>query len=142
MKTKRIVSHVGCDCHRKFSKVTARDYEGNIVWRQRLDHADREKLREQLRSWPLGTPVVMEATFGWGWLCDEMRDAGLDPHLASSAKVAAWRKARGLAKSDRPYRRRFVVRTVDAAAEVVGGVAGAARSSQSTRVASVSHVAG
>ena len=27
--------------------------------------------------------------------------AGLDPHLASSRKVAAWRQARGMAKSNR-----------------------------------------
>ena len=101
MKTKRIVSQVGCDCHRKFSKVTARDDEGKIIWRQRLEHVDRERLREQLRGWPEGTPVILEATFGWGWLSDEMRAAGLDPHLANSTKVAAWRKARGLAKSDR-----------------------------------------
>jgi len=43
----------------------------------------------------------LEGTFGWGWLSDELADAGLKPYLASSAKVAAWRKARGLAKSNR-----------------------------------------
>jgi transposase len=58
-------------------------------------------MREQLGSWPKGTPVILEGTFGWGWLSDELGAAGLDPHLASSAKMAAWRKARGLAKSDR-----------------------------------------
>ncbi len=101
MKTKRKVAQVGCDCHRKFSRITARDEEGRIVWRQRLEHADRVKLREQLGGWPKRTPVILEGTFGWGWLSDEMLAAGLDPHLASSAKMAAWRKARGLAKSDR-----------------------------------------
>lgn len=101
MKTKRKVAQVGCDCHRKFSRITARDKEGRIVWRQRLEHADRVKLREQLGGWPKGTPVILEGTFGWGWLSDEMLTADLDPHLASSTKVAAWRKARGLAKSDR-----------------------------------------
>ena len=58
-------------------------------------------LRQALTAWPQGVPVVMEATFGWGWLSDELTAAGLEPHLANSMKVAAWRKARGLAKSDR-----------------------------------------
>ncbi len=55
MKTKRRVAQVGCDCHRKFSRITARDEEGRIVSRQRLEHADRLKLRQQLGGWPKGT---------------------------------------------------------------------------------------
>jgi len=101
MRTNRRVAQVGCDCHRMFSRITARDDDGRIICRQRLEHRDRDKLREQLRGWPKGTPVILEGTFGWGWLSDELLAAGLDPHLASSAKMAAWRKARGLAKSDR-----------------------------------------
>ena len=58
-------------------------------------------MRAQLADWPSGSPVVLEATFGWGWMSDELTAAGLDPHLASSGKVAAWRKARGMAKSNR-----------------------------------------
>lgn len=72
-----------------------------MVWRERLDHRDRDTLREALRVWPEGTPVILEGTFGWGWLSDEMSAAGLDPHLANSKKVASWRDARGLAKSNR-----------------------------------------
>jgi transposase len=34
-------------------------------------------------------------------MSDELSAAGLDPHLASSRKVAAWRDARGLAKSNK-----------------------------------------
>ncbi len=44
---------------------------------------------------------MLEGTFGWGWMSDELKAAGLDPHLASSSKVAGWRKARGIAKSNR-----------------------------------------
>ena len=67
MKTKRRIAQVGCDCHREFSRITARDDQGHIVWRQRLEHADRLELREQLGRWPKGTPVILEGTFGWGW---------------------------------------------------------------------------
>jgi len=101
MRIETSVSQIGLDSHRKFSKVTARNSDGTVAWRQRLDHVDRIEMREQLESWPKGTPVVLEGTFGWGWLSDELRAAGLQPQLASSRKVAAWRKARGLAKSDR-----------------------------------------
>lgn len=101
MGTSSKVSQMGLDCHKNFSRVTARDAEGRVAWRQRLEHADRAALRDQLQSWPAGVPVVLEGTFGWGWISDELREAGHDPHLASSRKVAAWRDARGLAKSNK-----------------------------------------
>ncbi len=101
MKTRSKVTQIGLDSHRKFSTVTGRDGQGKVVWRQRLEHRDRHELREHLRTWPAGTPVVLEGTFGWGWLSDEMLKVGLDPHLASRRKVAAWRTARGIAKSNR-----------------------------------------
>ncbi len=101
MRTKTKVTQIGWDSHRKFSKVTARDESHRVIWRQRVDHSDREAIREQLHAWPEGTPVILESTFGWGWISDELLEAGLDPHLANSRKVAAWRDARGLAKSDR-----------------------------------------
>ena len=101
MKMNGKITGIGLDSHRTFSSVSARGVDGKIVWRKRLEHADRGPLREELRTWPEGTPVVLEGTFGWGWLSDELSAAGLEPHLASSRKVAAWRNARGLAKSNR-----------------------------------------
>ena len=101
MKMSERITQFGLDSHRMFSNVTARDAEGKIVWRKRLEHADRRPLREELQTWPKGAPVVLEGTFGWGWWSDELSAAGLEPHLASSKKVAAWRDARGLAKSNR-----------------------------------------
>lgn len=95
------IVQVGLDVHRTFSRITARDAEGKVAWRGRLEHRDRWKLRADLREWPAGTTVVLESTFGWGWLSDELLAAGLDPHLANSRKVAAWRDARGIAKSNR-----------------------------------------
>jgi len=95
------VTQIGLDVHRKFSIAAARDASHKIVWRERLEHVDRNELRKRLSRWPAGTPVVLEGTFGWGWMSDEVKDAGLDPHLSSSRKVAAWREARGLAKSNK-----------------------------------------
>lgn len=45
--------------------------------------------------------MILESSFGWEWVCEELERAGLDPMLASSRKVAAWRSARGMAKSNR-----------------------------------------
>jgi transposase len=97
----RTATNIGLDVHRRFSTVSARNAEGKIVWRQRLEHGDRQVLRKQLGDWPRGTPVILESSFGWEWLCEELEQAGLEPQLASSRKAAAWREARGMAKSNR-----------------------------------------
>ncbi len=50
METETSVTRIGMDIHRKFSKVTARDADGKIAWRQRLEHADRTRMRELLSA--------------------------------------------------------------------------------------------
>src|ERR1700722_2366461 len=101
MRTELKVVQVGLDNHKNFSRLTGRDASGRIVLRQRLEHKDRKVLRENLGLLPAGTPVVLEGTFGWGWMSDELKGCGLDPHLASSRKTAAWREARGMAKNNK-----------------------------------------
>ena len=101
MGTKESVARIGMDVHRNFSRVTACDAQQRVLWRCRLEHRDRAALRQRLAGWPGGTPVVLEGSFGWSWLVDELAEAGLMPHLASSRKVAAWRELHGLAKSNR-----------------------------------------
>jgi transposase len=99
--TDRTAVAVGMDVHRRFSTVTGRSAKGKIAWRQRLEHEDRDGLRRRLEDWPQGIPVILESSFGWEWMCEELEQAGLEPCLASSRKVAAWRSARGMAKSNR-----------------------------------------
>jgi transposase len=88
------------DVHYKFSNVRWRGVMGDVVLRERLDHQDRARLREQLATWPKGVPIVMEASFGWGWLSDEMAAAGLDVHLSNCFKVEHMRQARGDVKTN------------------------------------------
>jgi len=52
----------GMDVHYKFSNVTFRDSAGNVVRRERLEHPQRDQLRERISRWPKGTPVVLEAS--------------------------------------------------------------------------------
>ena len=101
MDSRGKVVQIGWDGHKRFSRMSGRDAGGRVVRRERVEHQDRAAMREQLRRWPAGTPVVLEATFGWGWMADELAAAGLAPRLANSLKVARWRKARGQAKSNR-----------------------------------------
>jgi transposase len=42
----------------------------------------------------------MEASFGWGWLSDEMVAAGLEVELSNCYKLEHMRKARGVAKTN------------------------------------------
>ena len=100
---KKLYSKVACsgmDVHYEFSKVTFRDKAGRVVRRERLDHWDRERLRERIARWPKGLPVVLEASFGWGWLSDLLEEAGLEPHLSNCYKVEQMRKARGWVKTN------------------------------------------
>ena len=91
----------GMDVHYKFSNVTFRDEEGRIVRRERLMHSDRGRLKERLRRWPRSLPIVLEASFGWGWLSDLLDETGLDPHLSNCYKLEQMRKARGWVKTNK-----------------------------------------
>jgi transposase len=101
---KNIKSNVACagmDVHYKFSSVTFRDKAGGVVRRERLKHSQRARLKERLNSWSKGIPVVMEASFGWGWLSDLLIEAGLKPQLSNCYKLEQMRKARGLVKTNK-----------------------------------------
>jgi len=95
------VAAIGTDVHYKFSTVTMRDRQSKVVRRERLDHLDRCKLRRVLSGWPREAPIVMEASFGWGWLADLMKELGLRPELSNCYKLEQMRKARGIAKTNK-----------------------------------------
>ena len=102
MKTiKYNVTCGGMDVHYKFSNVTLRDKAGRVVRRERLKHPQRAQLQERLNCWPKGIPIVLEASFGWGWLSDLLIEAGLEPHLSNCYKLEQMRKARGWVKTNK-----------------------------------------
>jgi transposase len=99
-----VYSNVACggmDVHYKFSNVTFRDKAGRVVRRERLAHPEREQLWKRLNRWPQGLPMVLEASFGWGWLSDLLSEAGLEPHLSNCYKLEQMRKARGGVKTNK-----------------------------------------
>jgi transposase len=100
-KTYAKVAAGGLDVHYKFSTVTMRDKDAQVVCRERLDHTDREKLRKVLSHWPKDVMMVMEASFGWGWLADLMQEVGLQPVLSNCYKLKQMRKAQGLGKTNK-----------------------------------------
>ena len=48
MKIGTSVSQIRLDIHRKFSRVTARDCEGEVVWRRRVEHGNPPRMRAEL----------------------------------------------------------------------------------------------
>ena len=91
----------GMDVHRKFTNVTLRDAQENVVARQKIKHGDRKNLRWWFSRWPTGIDVVLEASFGWAWLSDLLQDVGLRPRLSNCFKVEKMREARGWVKTNK-----------------------------------------
>jgi len=94
---------LGWDVHRKFSKVSLQEMtaEGQIhvSERARLEHYDRQAMRQWLGRVPAGTPVALEAAFGWPWIADLLEEVGLEPHLGHPPAIKVL--AENEAKSDR-----------------------------------------
>ncbi len=92
---------LGWDVHKKFSMVSVQEMtqEGQIrvVERARLEHGDRQAMRQWLDRVPSGTPVALEAAFGWPWIADLLEEVGLEPHLghAPAIKVLSRHEAKG-----------------------------------------------
>lgn len=78
--------YLGLDIHKRFSQVAVMDQQGVVVEQKRVEHVDREGLREYFRQYA-GSEVALEATVGWAWLADELEALGLKVHLAHPAGV-------------------------------------------------------
>ena len=94
---------LGWDIHRKSSKVSlmqeTAEGEIQVVERARLEHADLQEVRRWLSRVPAGTPVALEAAYGWPWVADLLEEVGLDPHLGHPPAIRVL--AQHEAKSDR-----------------------------------------
>jgi transposase len=85
--------YVGMDVHRKRSQVAIVDDAGDQQ-RNRNVANDPAKLVPILGALEPGTPVALEAAYGWGWLVELLEELELEPHLVHPSRCKAIAAAR------------------------------------------------
>lgn len=73
--------YVGIDLHRRRSVIYAMDAQGERLFCERITN-DQMRLLEVVSATGEGAEVVIEATYGWYWAVDLLREAGFSVHLA------------------------------------------------------------
>jgi transposase len=73
--------YVGIDLHRRRSVIYTMDADGERVECVRIANDAMTLLAEVCKAGP-AAEVVIEATYGWYWAVDLLRDAGFNVHLA------------------------------------------------------------
>jgi transposase len=73
--------YVGIDLHRRRSVIYAMDAQGDRLFCERIAN-DPWRLLEVVSAVGETAEVVIEATYGWYWAVDVLRDAGFSVHLA------------------------------------------------------------
>ena len=81
------------DLHRRRSQIAVLDDDGVELWNRNAPNGSPRML-SLLESLPAGTPVALEATYGWSWLVDLLAEMGLDPRLAHPGGCKAIAHAR------------------------------------------------
>ena len=97
----------GLDLHRQQITFDALDTTSGEVWRGRVWHPDRCRVRRWLRDdvarHANGEPVAIavEGCTGWRYVVEEIEAAGFEAHLAEPADTQAARGRKHRAKTDR-----------------------------------------
>src|SRR4051812_43275662 len=93
----------GLDIHRKQLTFDYVETQTGRSERGRIAPADRESLVGWLTRFDTSTPVAfaLEGCTGWRYVVEEMRKAGVAPHLAEPADTAALRGPKRRAKTDK-----------------------------------------
>jgi transposase len=73
--------YVGIDLHRRRSVIYRMDATGRKLDCVRIDN-DPLRLAEEVGKAGSGAKVVVEATYGWYWAVDLLREIGVEVHLA------------------------------------------------------------
>jgi transposase len=73
--------YVGIDLHRRRSVIYAMNADGEKLFCERMDN-DSLRLLEVVSAAGEDAEVVIEATYGWYWAVDLLREAGFSVHLA------------------------------------------------------------
>jgi transposase len=93
----------GLDIHRKQLTFDYVEVETGRFERGRIAPADREHLAGWLSRFAgvNGAAFAMEGCTGWRYVAEEMRNAGVEPHLAEPADTSALRGPKRRAKTDK-----------------------------------------
>jgi transposase len=73
--------YVGIDLHRRRSVIYAMNAEGDKLFCERIANEPLRML-EVVSAAGAGAEVVIEATYGWYWAVDLLREAGFSVHLS------------------------------------------------------------
>jgi transposase len=84
---------VGIDLHARRSVICRIDHQGREVDWVRIDNDPKALVKAVGKAGP-GTPVAIEATYGWYWAVDALLAAGFEVHLAHPYGLRALRKRR------------------------------------------------
>ena len=96
----------GFDVHRKQITFDYIEMESGEVHRGKIRPATRESLREWLDEFTERfsgeqIAIAVEATTGWRYVVEELRKAGVEPHLAEPAQTKSLQGPKKRAKTDR-----------------------------------------
>ncbi|MGW4567073.1 IS110 family transposase [Streptomyces sp. NPDC004561] len=85
--------YVGIDVHRKRSQIAVLDEDGTVRINRNVPNGV-ETVLSVIGDLPIGTPVAVEAAYGWGWLVELLEDYGYQPHLVHPLQCKAIASAR------------------------------------------------
>jgi transposase len=74
--------YVGIDLHRRRSVIYRMDQAGDKVDSVRVDNVPSH-FAKAVSAAPVGSDVIVEATYGWYWAADLLKEMGYEVHLAN-----------------------------------------------------------
>ena len=74
--------YVGIDLHRRRSVIYRMDEAGEKIDSVRVDN-EPSLLAKEVSAAPVGSEVIVEATYGWYWAADLLEEMGYSVHLAN-----------------------------------------------------------
>jgi transposase len=85
--------YVGIDLHRRRSVIVRMTPEGEVIEEVRIDN-DPVALALEIAKAGSNPEVVLEATYGWYWAADVLKDAGAGVHLAHPLGINGFKNRR------------------------------------------------
>jgi transposase len=74
--------YVGIDLHRRRSVIYRMDEQGDKIDSVRVEN-EPMRFAKEVSAAPIGSDVILEATYGWYWAADLLKEMGYRVHLAN-----------------------------------------------------------